>query len=404
MKKIFNSIGLLLLLLPNNFLFASDDETKTVSNETTTNQKIQITKSIPSTPVKDQYKTSTCWSFSTVSLLESELIRSGKGEYDLSEMFIIHHDYERKAIRYVRMHGKSNFSPGGEANDVTDAISEYGIVPEQVYSGLRVNAEKHVHTEMDRVLEKYISTIADSDKELSTVWEEGFDRVLDSYLGEIPDSFIYEGKTYTSASFAASLGLQLDNYVMITSFMKYPYYEKVILEIPDNWSWASSYNVPLDVLESIVDTAINEGYSVAWAADISETGFSFKKGLALVPKILYAPESAREGNKWKKKSDDEKDELMFSLTDPVEEVQVTPEIRQQAFDDYTTTDDHGMHILGFAQDKNGRQFYYVKNSWGTDNPYNGYIYVSRPYFQYKTISIMLNKEALTPKIRSRLNL
>jgi bleomycin hydrolase len=278
-------------------------------------------------------------------------------------------------------------------------------VPEQVYSGLKVNSEKHVHIEMDRVLEKYISAIvAEPEKELSSVWQEGLDKVLDSYLGEIPDSFNYDGKNYTSASFAQSLDLHLDNYVMLTSFMDYPYYEPAVLEIPDNWSWAESYNVPLEILESVVDTALFKGFSVAWAADISEDGFSFKKGFALVPSILYAPESVRESIKWKKKSEDEKNELIFSLTNPVEEVHVTPELRQQAFDNYSTTDDHGMHIVGLAKDKSGRQFYYVKNSWGTDNPYNGYLFVSKPYFQYKTISIMLNKEALTPEIRSQLGI
>jgi bleomycin hydrolase len=393
------------LIVCNTLLFAGNDETNKITGENSASESIHIIKSIPTTPVKDQYKSGTCWSFSGISLLETELIRTGKGEYDLSEMFVVHYNYERKAERYVRMHGKSYFTAGGETNDVTDVIREFGIVPDSVYSGLKTNSDKHNHSEMDRVLEKYISsTVSASGKELNSVWEEGYDKVLDSYLGEVPKNFTYTGKEYTSVSFAKSLDLDLNNYVMITSFTQYPYYKPVILEIPDNWSWAESYNVPLDAFESIVDTAIMKGYSIAWAADISEEGFSFEKGFALAPYILYAPDSMREANKWRKKTDSEKKEYIFNLEEPVEELKITPELRENAFENYSTTDDHGMQILGLASDKNGRQFYFVKNSWGSDNPYNGYLFVSMPYFQYKSISIMLNKEALTAELRAKLNL
>jgi bleomycin hydrolase len=394
-----------IIILPTLHMYAGNDEIITSTEESSSAGKMQFLVSIPSTPVKDQFKTSTCWSFSGISLIETELIRMNKGEFDLSEMFVIHHNYERKADRYVRMHGKINFAPGGEANDVTDVFQEFGIVPDEIYSGLKVNTGQHMHGEMDRVLEKYIdAVVTNPEKEISPVWQEGFGRVLDSYLGEIPERFKFNDQEYTPGSFAESLNLSTVKFVMITSFMKYPYYEPVILEIPDNWSWAESYNVPIEILEQIVDTALYHGYSIAWASDISESGFNFKKGLALVPDIQYAPESARESNKWKKKSEEEKENIIFSLSEPIEELNVTPEIRQEAFDNYTTTDDHGMQILGIAEDKNNRCFYYVKNSWGQDNPYNGFIYVSKPYFRFKTISIMLNIEALTPEMRLKLKL
>jgi bleomycin hydrolase len=390
-----------MLLLPCLTARAGHEVTIVNSEEALEGSKVCLLVNIPTTPVKNQYKTNTCWSFCGISLIETELIRSGKGVYDLSEMFVIHHNYERKAERYVRMHGKTNFSPGGETNDVTDVINEFGIVPEEVYTGRKTDSEIHLHTELDRALEKYMnSLVANTGKEISPVWEENFEQVLDSYLGEIPDSFVYNGKKQTPGTFAASLGLHLENYVMITSFMKYPYFQPVILEIPDNWSWANSYNVPLDLLEAIVDTALYRGYSVGWSTDISESGFNFKKGLALIPALQYAPEMLKEENRWIRKSEDE----IFSMTEPVEELNITPEIRQTAFDNYSTTDDHGMQILGIAKDKSGTLFYYVKNSWGTNNPLDGFILVSRPYFQYKTISIMVNKEALTPEVRVRLNL
>jgi bleomycin hydrolase len=375
------------------------------NDENTVNENIYLVKKIPTTPVKDQYKTGTCWSFSGISLLETELIRTGKGEFDLSEMFIVHYNYERKAEKYIRMHGKTNFSSGGETNDVTDVISEFGIVPDEAYPGLKQSSEKHNHGEMDRALEKYVnSLVSPSEKQVNSNWKADFNEVLDNYLGKLPEKFTYQGKEYTSVTFANALGINPENYVMITSFIHHPYYKPVILELPDNWSWAESYNVPLEIFESIVDTAIYRGYSIAWSADISEDGFSFKKGFALAPQVLYAPDSMREAMKWKKKNEEEKNNYIFNFIEPVEELKVTPEIRQYAYDNHTTTDDHGMQIIGIARDINGRQFYYVKNSWGPDNPFNGYLFISKPYFEYKSICIMLNKEALTSEVRNKLSL
>lgn len=383
--------------------FSRENDNEGNSNEGDFGGTIHFIKKIPSTPVRDQYKTSTCWSFSGISLLETELIRTHKGSFDLSEMYVVRYTYARKADRFVRMHGKANFAPGGETNDVTEVVDKFGIVPESVYTGLKPDETNHKHAEMDRILEKYVQSLVDN-KELTPVWMDGFQHVLDSYLGTLPDFFEYEGSTYTPASFAEYLDIDPSDYVMITSFIHEPYYEPIILEIPDNWSWAESYNVPLDILEEIVDSALIKGYSVSWAADVTEEGFNFNKGFAVVPRMCYANESEAGVRKWRKLSDNEREETMFSLTKPVEELEITPEVRQKAFDNYSTTDDHGMHILGLATDKSGREFYYVKNSWGTDNPYNGYLFVSKPYFRYKTISVMLNKSAIPRLIGDKLSL
>lgn len=384
-------------------VFAENDDPAHIDEEQNIGEKIQIVKEIPTTPVRDQYKTNTCWSFSGISLLETELIRMGKGQIDLSEMFIVRQNYERKADRYIRMHGKINFTAGGEVNDVTDAIADFGILPESVYSGLEVNNECYTHQEMDKVLEEYVNAvIQDPNKELSSAWMNGMQKVLDSYLGEPPETFIYEGNEYTPKSFAGFLGLELDNYVMLTSFIHQPYYELFILEVPDNWSWGKSYNVPLDELVQIVDSAIYNNYSVAWAADITEPGFSFTKGMALAPEVLYAPRSKRIAEKWNDKTKEEQEKLIFQNRKPVKEIEVTPEIRQIAFDNYSTTDDHGMHIVGIAEGREGKPFYYVKNSWGADNPYRGYLYVSQAYFKYKSISIMVNKDAIPKTIADKL--
>lgn len=386
-------------------VFGVGDDIADSNSEKDTGEQIKIIKQLQSTPVKDQFKTGTCWSFSAISLLESELLRMDMGEFDLSEMFIVYQTYIRKARKYVRMHGKNNFMSGGEANDVMDVIDLFGIVPENIYSGLKVDSEKHIHREMDKVLLEYVKAIiTNPNGKLSNVWEDGFRKVLESYLGEIPDTYKYQGQKYTAKSFKKHLGINSSDYVMITSFSHVPFYSSVILEVPDNWSWEESYNVPLDELAQIVDSAINNGYSVGWSVDISEDGFSFKKGMAVAPEILYTSYSEKEEENWIDKTDDEKDEIIFNMKNPAREIIVDQRNRQEAFDNYETTDDHGMHIVGIAQDKDGGKFYYVKNSWGIDNPYNGYLYVSESYFKYKTISIMLHKEAIPDDIAAKLNL
>ncbi|UCH15893.1 MAG: aminopeptidase [Bacteroidales bacterium] len=332
--------------------------------------KLAPLKVLEATRVKNQYNSSTCWSFSVISMLESELLRLNKGNHDLSEMFIIRHTYPAKAEKYVRMHGHINFSGGGAPNDVIDVIKKFGIVPEKTYPTIDENL---IYCQMDSLLKEYIhNVVSGSNKRLNAVWYNDYNKILDTYLGELPDTFDYDSITFTPLDFAEQLGLNMDDYILITSYTHHPFYSKFILEVPDNWSWGKAYNVPLDELVEIIDSAVFNDYTVVWSADISEKGFSFANGLAIMPEGVEKP--------------------------------ITQEMRQDGFDNYTTTDDHGLHITGIAEDQNNTKYYYVKNSWGTSNIYNGYMYVSEAYVRYKTMSIMLNKNAVPEKIAEKLKL
>ena len=363
--------------------------------------------SLPATPVKDQYRSGTCWSFSGLSFLESEMMRLGKPEVDLSEMFVVWHTYSVKAQKHVRVHGNLNFSAGGAFHDVTNMIRDYGIVPESVYDGLNYGEEKHVHGEMDNVLKDHVDAVVkNGNRKLSTVWHEAFEGTLNSYLGELPQKFEYEGKQYTPQSFASDfVGLNMDDYVEITSYTHHPFYDKFILEVPDNWSWDEVYNVPLEDLENIIDYSLNNGLTIAWAADVSEKGFATSnKGVAVLPAAPDENMDDAEIAKWEALPQKEKEKELYKLDNPVPELVVTQEMRQRAFDDYETTDDHGMHIIGTAKDQEGRTFYKVKNSWGDYNKYDGYFYASKPYVNYKTMCIMVHKDGIPQSIREKLKL
>jgi bleomycin hydrolase len=362
---------------------------------------------LPNTPVKDQHRSGTCWSFSGLSLLESEMLRLGKSQVDLSEMFIVWHTYSEKARKHVRTHGNLNFSAGGAFHDVTNIISRYGIVPESVYDGLEYGEDKHVHGEMDRVLSEFVDAVVENkNNKLSSSWHEAFTLTLDSYLGEIPQKFTYEGLEYSPLSFADSyLELDMDDYVEITSYTHHPFYTKFILEIPDNWSWDEMYNVPINELEEIIDYSLNNGFTVAWAADVSEKGFvSSNKGFAVIPAYPEEDMSNAEIARWESLPEREKENELYKLEKPVPEMVITQEMRQEAFDNFQTTDDHGMHIIGYARDQDNRIFYKVKNSWGDYNNYDGYLYVSKPYMHYKTMCIMVHKDGIPPHIRQKLQL
>lgn len=363
--------------------------------------------SLPATSVKDQYRSGTCWSFSTLSFLESEMLRLGKPKVDLSEMFIVWHAYSDKAKKDVRLHGSLNFSAGGAFHDVTNMISKYGIVPESVYNGLNYGEEKHVHGEMDRLLKQEVDAVIENkNRKLSTAWHDVVNGTLNSYLGELPDKFEYEGKKYTPQSFASNfVGLDMDNYVEITSYTHHPFYSKFVLEVPDNWSWDKVYNVPLNELEEIIDYSLKNGFTVAWAADVSEKGFvTSNKGVAVLPSAPAEDMTDAEIARWEALPQKEKEKELYELDQPVPEINVTQEMRQAAFDDYQTTDDHGMHIVGTAKDQDGTFFYKVKNSWGDYNQYNGYFYASKPYVRYKTMCIMVHKDAIPQSIREKLEL
>lgn len=364
-------------------------------------------KEIPCTPVKDQYRSGTCWSFSGLGFLEAEMLRMGKPAVDLSEMFVVYHAYSDKAIKYVRLHGSLNFSAGGAFHDVTNVIRKYGIVPEEIYKGLNYGEEKHVHGELDRTLLDQVKVVVDNaNKKPTTVWHDAFNGVLDTYLGELPEKFKIQDKEYTPQSYAQEVvGLNMDDYVEITSYTNHPFYTKFILEVPDNWSWDEVYNVPLDELEEIIDNAVNSGYTVAWAADVSEKGFSTsQKGVAVIPVADKSNMTDAEIAKWEKMSEKEKNEDLYKLTKPCTERVITQEMRQTDFDNYQTTDDHGMLIVGSAKDQVGSLYYKVKNSWGDYNEYGGYFYASKPYVKFKTMSIMVHKDAIPKNIRKKLNL
>ncbi|MBB3187295.1 aminopeptidase C [Microbacter margulisiae] len=360
-------------------------------------------KANPITSVKNQANSGTCWDYSGLGFLESELLRMGKPAYDLSEMFIVDHEYQEKAIKYVRMHGKLNFGPGGEFWDVFDIIKKDGIVPASIMEGLDYGDTLNNHGELDATTLAYVNAIiANPNKHLSTAWFNGFKGILTAYLGAIPDTFIYKGVRYTPKSFAASLGLNMDDYVSITSFTHHPFYHPFALEIEDNWRWAKSYNVPLDSLMATIDYAINHGYTVGWAADVSERGFT-RQGIGIVPDVNpnVCPAGTDEA-KWIGMTPKERANLVYTITKPVPEKVITQAMRQKAFDNYETTDDHGMQIFGIAKDQNGNKYYMVKNSWGTQNKYKGIWYVSEAYVRYKTIDIAINKAAVPEPIRQKL--
>ena len=362
---------------------------------------------LPATSVKNQYRSGTCWSFSGLSFLESEMIRLGKPELDLSEMYVVWHTYSEKAKKHVRVHGNLNFAAGGAFHDVTNVIRDYGIVPESGYDGLNYGEDKHVHGEMDRVLKQHVDAVIENkNRKLSTVWHEPLESTLNSYLGELPKKFEYNGNTYTPQSFASDyVGLNMDDYVEISSYTHHPFYSRFILEVPDNWSWDEVYNVPVNELEEIVDYALTNGFTIAWAADVSEKGFATSnKGVAVMPKAKVEDMSDAEISRWESLSDKDKEKELYKLEKPTPEIEVTQEMRQVAFDNYQTTDDHGMHIVGTAKDQTGKTYYKVKNSWGDYNKYKGYFYASKAYVNYKTMCIMVHKDAIPQNIREKLQL
>ncbi len=403
MHKLINIIITVVILSSSLTTFAEDDKKK----DKKSGYKFEDVLILPATPVQDQHRSGTCWSFSGLSFLESEMLRLGKPKVNLSEMFIVWHTYSEKAIKHVRLHGNLNFSPGGAFHDVTNIISKYGIVPESIYDGLEYGEEQHVHGEMDRVLREFVDAVVENkNKKLTTAWNEAYTLILDSYLGELPKQFEYEGKRYTPQSFADDfIGLNMNDYVEITSYTHHPFYSKFIIEIPDNWSWDEVYNVPMKELEEIIDYSLNNGYTVAWASDVSEKGFaSSNKGIAVMPVAPEKEMSDAEIARWESLPERERENELYKLEKPVPELEVTQEMRQIAFNNFQTTDDHGMHIIGYAKDQNGKIFYKVKNSWGDYNQYNGYLYASKPYMRYKTMCIMVHKDAIPLHIKQKLEL
>ena len=362
-------------------------------------------KELKITPVKNQNRTGTCWCFSTLGFLESELLRMGKGEYDLSEMFIVSKNYKDKAEKFVRLHGELNYAQGGSFEDVLQAWKDYGIVPESVMNGLQYGEDMHVHNELESASRAYLDQIIKNpNRKLSTAWKKGFDGIIDAYLGTAPEKFTYNGKEYTPKSFAAELGINPDDYVSLTSYTHHPFYSEFAIEVQDNWRWATSYNLPIDELMQVFENAINTGYTIAWGADVSEKGFT-RNGIGVIPDIESMERSGSDQDRWLGLSTSEKDaEIKKMMEKPCKELEITQEMRQEAYDNYETTDDHGMQIYGIAKDQEGNEYYMVKNSWGTNNKYNGIWYASKAFVRYKTMNIVVHKDALPQAIKDKLHI
>ncbi len=355
------------------------------------------------TPVKNQNRSGTCWCYSTMSFLEAEILRAGGAPVHLSEMWIVRHSFMEKAEKYVRMHGEINFAEGGAAHDVTEGIAKYGIVPFEAYPGFNYGTDKPDFSELTPVLKSFLDTVIKGRK-LSTAWKRAFNALLDEYFGPMPETFVYEGKEYTPASFAASLPIRMDDYIDITSFTHHPFYTKFIIEIPDNWMWGEAYNLPLDEMMQVVDHALANGYPLAWGTDVSEKGFSRTKALGIIPEADLDGMSGTEAERWGKLTEREKEAALYKFDKPGKERTITQQMRQEAFDNYETTDDHGMVIVGTATDQIGNPYYKVLNSWDAMPPYGGYYYFSRPFVEYKTTDIMVNKRALPKAIAAKLGL
>lgn len=362
-------------------------------------------KSNPITSIKNQSSSGTCWSFSGLAFIESELIRAGKGEHDLSEMYIVRRNYADKADKYVRLHGFLNFAQGGSFADVVETLDEYGVVPDQAYNGLNYGEQTHKHGEVEAVLDGYVKgVVANKNRSITPVWKKGFDAVLDTYFGAYPAQFTYQGKSYTPQSFGQWLGLKSSDYISLTSFTHHPFYAPFAIEIQDNWRWALSYNLPLDEMMKALDNALENGYTIAWATDVSEIGFT-RTGVAVIPDESATENAGSDQAHWLGLSPTERTNQLKlkAAQSPLKELEITQELRQQSYDNYQTTDDHGMQIFGIAKDQNGTKYYMVKNSWGEVGAYKGIWYASESFVKYKTMSAVINKNALSKDMAKKLS-
>ena len=387
MKKILLSC----LLLPS-LVFAQDDLIKKIEgNKSDSNKYVfSVVKNIENTSVKNQASSGTCWSYSTNSFLESEMIRLGKEPVDIAEIFTARCVYKDKADMYVRLHGGLSWGDGGSCHDVINVFAKYGALPQSVYSGLNYGTSKNKFGEFQGVLKGMLDAVVrNANGTLTPVWKTAFEKVMDVYLGEVPASFDWKGKTFTPRTFADQVvGIKPAEYIEFSSFNNYSFYTQVPLLVQDNWDFQKVVNVPINDITTIIDHAIANGYTIAWATDVSEKYFSWKNGVAFVPE-----------KNWE---DMEEAEQKSLFNGKAAERVITQEMRQKAFDNYETTDDHGMHIVGSAKDQTGKDYYIVKNSWGEKNDYKGYLYVSKAYVQYKITAFLVHKGAVPKDILSKI--
>lgn len=357
------------------------------------------------TPVKDQSSTGTCWCFATASFMESELLRMGKGEYDLSEMFIVRQKYMNQMEDNYLRRGKGNIGEGSLAHTFKNAYKQAGIVPEEAYSGLIDGNKEHNHGALSR----YFKALVDANiasKKRTPQYYALINNLFDTYLGKLPEKFTYKGKEYTPQSFTESLGLNMDDYIELTSFTHKPYYEMFSPEVPDNWENQPMYNLPLDELIETIDYALNKGYTVCWDGDVSEQGFSFKNGIAINPQVEDVKDySTTDRARFEKMPKYQRMDEVFKFEHPYPEINVTPEIRQDGYEKFVTTDDHLMHITGIVKDQNGTKYYITKNSWGAEsNKSGGYLNMSESYVRAKTICVMVHKDSLPKELKKKLGI
>ena len=371
-------------------------------------------KELPITSVKNQSRAGTCWCYSSMAFLESELLRMGKGEYDFSEMYIVHQTYLDRADAAVRTHGDVSFSQGGSFYDVIYGMKKFGLVPEEVMRpGVMYGDTLSNHTELTAVSDAVVAAIAkgklrklQTDNNHNPLWKKAIAAIHDIYLGKCPEKFTYKGKEYTPQSFTESLGLNMDDYVELTSFTHKPYYETFSPEVPDNWENQPMYNLPLDELIEAIDYALNKGYTVCWDGDVSEQGFSFKNGIAINPQVEDVKDySTTDRARFEKMPKYQRMDEVFKFEHPYPEINVTPEIRQDGYEKFVTTDDHLMHITGIVKDQNGTKYYITKNSWGAEsNKSGGYLNMSESYVRAKTICVMVHKDSLPKELKKKLGI
>ena len=380
---------------------AAQEKKTTAKNDTV---KFTVIKENPITSIKDQNQSGTCWAFSSLAFFESELLRMGKGTHDLCESFVVYHTMIDRAKAAVRLHGDISFSQGGSFYDVVYCMKNYGMVPQEAMAapGSLYGDTLFNHNELDAVAGAYVRAIAKGNfRKLSPCWINGLYGIYDSYVGELPKEFQKDGKSYTPKSYMESLGLNPDDYVSLTSFTHHPFYTQFVIEVQDNWRWAQSYNLPLDEFMEVMDNAVRNGYTFDWGADVSEAGFG-RDGIARVPDTKAARDkTGSDAARWTG-TNATNDAAVKKA--PAGELTITQEMRQEGFDNWTTTDDHGMQIYGLAKDSLGNEYFMVKNSWGKYGKYDGIFYASKPYVAYKTMNILIHKDAIPAKIAKKLGL
>ena len=378
MSRIFKYFALALLLGAGTVALAQENK-----EEKQPVYQFTETVNVPHTAVDNQGSSGTCWCFAGIGFVEAEILRMYGKEFNLSEMFVVRNAWSEKVAKFVRMHGNSTLSQGGEVCDVLYMIHKYGMMPEEAYSGKVIGEDRHMHGEMNAVIDGVArAVIKNGNKKLSPAYPKALEGVLDAYLGEVPEDFVVDGKKYNPQTFAEAYPIDPTNYIEICSFTSEPYYQPYVVEIPDNWTWTPAYNLPLDELMQAVDYALEHGYTLGWAQDVSNKGFSGREGVGIVPEDP-------EAKLWE---------------EIVAEKKVTEEDHQKAYDNWDAGDDHSMLVVGIAKDQNGTKYYKIKNSWGPRGPYEGYWYCSEQYLRQYTIFFTLHKDALSKEMTKKLNL